>query len=245
MNDGLLGFPRGESPSLLGYPLGTPLPDVPPVASPALWLDARDLNSLVVASDLLGTWKDKSGNSFHGVQATDARKPGYGAARLRRIGGIVVPDFDGGDWLDTGWVDTTKPWAGFYVFDPDSLGDGGSNGKTLSNHITAERFVSVNLTMSFYIGNFVNWSGGLPAIGRPNVWGITWDGTNYRLGYNNARQTGTQTGNDPAGTFRLGSRSGPGQDFDGGIGLCVTYDRYLDPTEFDAMMGWCQAGWGG
>jgi len=63
----------------------------------SMWLDARDVDSLLAgSSDNVYQWNDKSGNSNHAVQGSASAQPTSGANTLNTYNAV---DFDGGDYV--------------------------------------------------------------------------------------------------------------------------------------------------
>jgi hypothetical protein len=216
------------------------------------WWDPSDASSITLVSDLVSQMNDKSGNGLHATQATGGSQPGYGAARERKINGIIVPDYDRGDALNTSLTATSTTFTAFAVGVGDVF-NGQSGATTL--------FGSEGRMMQIGDGGsgvdtsygFLNFYGGSvfsvmssPTIftGESFVVGIRWtSGSALKMAVNDSRFSTTNAAGSPNGVFGIGRR--PNQNWDGGIGEVILYDTTaLDDVTFDQTMSYLMNKWG-
>lgn len=257
MNKSPMGFPKGrEFVVPLGYPLGasedTILPLAPPVSGMTGWWDASDFASLTIVSDLLSQWNDKSGNGNHATVGGGS-SPGYGAARLRRIGGYVVPDFDRGDTVATAISGTGTTASIFFVAVGDLFNGQGSSTTIGGNEGRMLQMGDGGTGSDTDYGYFIFYGGSgfstmpdpLGYAGRPFACGVTWSsGSALNMALNNTRFSTTNTAGTPSGVFQIGSRTG-GQAWDGGIGEAILYNgTVLDSEQVNETMSYLMNKWG-
>lgn len=245
MRRGPFGFPVGRdlSPSLFGFPLGedADILRFPPITDMVGWYDFSDFSSMTIASDLISQINDKSGNGNHAVQATGTRQPGYGAARTRLLNGIVVADFDSGDWLDTSLSGTDTTFSWFCVGEWDGETDSCMLGVTGSNKFLA---AANTLELHFFNGSFNLMPFPLFASGKPFAAGVTFDTPAIRMLFGSFVHTLSAAGSAPTGNYRIGNREeGPGQEWNGSLAEVLIYDRPLSDGDAALTMNYLRERW--
>lgn len=264
---GLLAYPNVVVPRrLLGYPkgLGDVLLRRPPVAGYAAWFDAADVATLTVnASDLVSQWDDKSGNDRHLLQrgaaasgGSESTKPGYGRSRLRRIGGITVVDFDGGDYMDSPYDVSADAWSSLFVAVTEALNStdfywGNTNYGAVLPSVVTKTIDSAGTSGGFRVGvetGGANASAARAVAGQPFAFGVSCDGgTDFRFW--KGRLNEAIVGTSPAALadgLRVGGRGAhtPAYWLAGGIGEMLFYDRTLDPQEMGDTIEYLMQKWG-
>lgn len=251
MNRGLLGFPKGRelSPGLLGWPLGqdeSAIPRTPPVTDYDAWWDASDFSTLTIVSDLVSQWNDKSAGGFNLSQGTAGNRPGYGASRLRRINGITILDFDGGDFMDSALAATSSSFTWAFVADTGVLSafSGIIIGSTVSSaaevHVGGGAPADGELVLHHSGADVAGMQGVL--VHRPFAAVTANDATTVFYNLNKSTYSQTRTVSR-AGNHRVGNNNAS-QLLTGGIGEILIWNRCLDSSERQETCDYLINKWG-
>jgi hypothetical protein len=219
------------------------------------WFDTSDLSTLfkdsaltipaILDSDLIGGWKDKSGNLYHATQAVDGNKP---VVKLSIKNGLPIIRFDGvNDFLDTSGAILTQPTTIIVVIKYISVSSvkgvwiGNTSGiganDSLLYHDTAE-----NATM--FAGSERGIGNGIKLIGFNVVTGL-FNTTSSNGWVNGQKDTGSgDVGTKSFGSIKIGNSSGLFTGaFNGDIGEILIYNANLSSIDRARVEGYLKAKW--
>lgn len=265
MNRGVLGFERRgrdealleKVAALLEREAADGRSPFPPLADYIAWYDAANPASFTLVSDLVSQWNDRSANARHLTQGTSGRRPGYGAARLRKIGGIVVPDFDGGDLLLHSTFPAAAPLTYLMVAENDTVAafkvliSGSSAGAQPELRWNSGNPGGLNLVRtSSGAGSSVDL--GFVQIAEPYLVAGLCDTAQWR-GYfeplepdmlvNSGASTHGVTLTGSTGMV-VGAQAGATNGLNGGLGELLIYDRILSEDEVVETFAYFREKWG-
>ena len=188
-----------------------------------LWLDAAAISG-ITDGDAVTTWSDLSDNAYDATQVATTSRP---TLRTRVINGLPVVRFDGtSDSLEVGTIRDSK--GRVHVF---------SVGQRLVVQVSGPKYQRV-ISAWDGIGND-DWRGSSWTVAAPR------DGEGNPVGFGLAveefsRPSGVEIDNV---TLAMNSRS-ESHFFSGDIAEIIVFDRQLNATEQDIVLGYLSDKWG-
>jgi hypothetical protein len=226
-----------------------------------LWLDANDTTTLYSGSDcatggnpahrdLIGCWKDKSGNAKNATQATSTNKPAY---LINIQNGHPALSFDGStnymSLPDNIIVNGDMRYTVFITAIENSLGKSGLlnlasydvNDKSL-----AFRYDSGAFVLNYWFNRDISTAAGSVVAALPYVFTFTYDGSGRAIYVN-----GTQSATDNA-SGRNGLNNGNGtvgktygsEYLNGNIYEINVYDQALGSSDIGLVNDYLKSKWG-
>lgn len=232
----------------------------PLTLSPALWLDASDTATITSSGGLVSQWNDKSGNTRHVVQTTDAKKPTTGSATQN---GLNALSFDGARIMDCtpSPVLASSAFSIFIVFvrtgaDPTYLNSALMLEHTDSSARPFTRWQNAS-TNSYYFGAFPDQNAAwLDMRNGCDSWGVqsltatkdaggagTHSGSEWYNGTLTRTASVTTTWSTTGQTITVGSRHDTVTKFLGNVGEILAFDTELSTGNRQAVEAYLKAKW--
>lgn len=199
------------------------------VASLELWQDASDASTLTVdGSNRVSEWRDKSGNGWHGVQATDGQKPLAGVS----INGVPALNFSN-KTLDNASFSQSQPFSFGAVYKlTQTIAQNGVNFANFRVGMVAN-------------GKFSLWQRYVAALEGPAVdmnahvfTGVANGGSSYMDTSGLARVSGVLPPN-PTGAVQYGAGGMYGY-----LGEVVIFSEVFNPQVMTKLSDYLKAKWG-
>ncbi len=233
-------------------------------ASLTLWLDASDTTTLFTdencvnkayASDLIGCWKDKSGNNYHAKQVENRARPAYSfGTQTSQLGTTIISNptllFNGtSDYMDN--ANLALP-AKVSIFAVAAQGAAHADIKRIiSNHLNFLIGVTTASKFMTRYSNGSNWAGS-------NIVDAVLDDYTYYVltsindGTNNNADVNGGTSNTDANAmaafsdgYRIGANAAAINElWDGNIGEIIIYNTNLSASNRIAVQRYLANKWG-
>lgn len=211
------------------------------IAGCQLWLDGADPAAVVVSGGKVTTWKDKSGNANHAVQATAALQPlydgqvGFGAAVHfdRAVGnslttGASVPLASGSEILVVGRALTVDATHGAILRTPLGFAQEFNDGS--------------NDLVQFYDNDSLVVE---PAeLKKPFILDIQYAGATSKLVLNGGSASGDLGSADLSGNMSFGDNTAGSQLMDGNEAEVLVFDHVLSAAERAQVVDYLYEKWG-
>ena len=223
----------------------------PEQATPALWLDAADADTITESGGDISQWDDKSGNNRHATQGTPGNEPSYTTPGLNGLG---VVSFNGSPEcldVDLDFLASVDHSAFIVITDVTAHSNiyGAATGSAGANSLHVGFIGGPNRYRMNYWGNDWNQAFGSYVEGDPWILEYLWDTGAYKTIY----ATGNFEGDDNtplAGT--IGTMAGGGRIVNvvgqgytnGDIGEIVMFTSILSTVDRQRMEGYLAWKWG-